>query len=181
MPPETVQRLQCAWQRHLAGFRELLLASRKRCPLLGQGKRQTPQPGEREGSHRAARCRETPGSAPATVLRQAGVVQWSSYRLLFAGILALSVTEMGFSHTGRTLPALQPPSNPPLWTEQKRIRGCILNVSKILVVIHSARENKTNSNTTVFVNNVLSQVTLEPMEAHILDEDLLVWLGNAPL
>ncbi|CAO2586234.1 hypothetical protein LEMLEM_LOCUS3927, partial [Lemmus lemmus] len=102
---ETVQRLQCAWQRHLAGFRELLLASRRRCPLLGQGRRQTSQPGEREGSQRAAGCRETPGSAPATVLREAGVVQWSSYVLLFAGILALTVTEMGFKSHRKSSPS----------------------------------------------------------------------------
>lgn len=127
VPPETVQRLQCAWQRHLAAFRELFLASRKRCPLLGQGKRQTPQPGEREGSHRAARCRETPGSAPPLCC---GRLAWCSGPRSCCCLPAflLSVTEMGFSHTGRTLSALQPPSNPPSRTEQKRIRGCILNV-----------------------------------------------------
>lgn len=52
---------------------------------------------------------------------------------------------------------------------------------KSQLLFHRARENKTNSNPTALVNNVLSQVTLEPMEAHILNEDLLVWSGNVPL
>lgn len=81
------QRLQWAWQQHLAGFRELLVAPMRRCQLLGQGE-DKPLKQERREAPTELQGAEKSQDLPQSLLQQAGVVPWSSDLLLFAGILS---------------------------------------------------------------------------------------------
>lgn len=130
---QKLQRLQCARQQLLAGFRELLLVPVRRCQLLGQGEGKPLKREEREASTElqgAGKSRDLPQS----LLRQTGLVRSSSDLLLFAGIFAVAVAIIDFSHTEKTFLAFQSLSNPPLQSEQKQTHVCTV-FEKISVII----------------------------------------------
>lgn len=74
---QKLQRLQCARQQLLAGFRELLLVPVRRCQLLGQGEGKPLKREKKEASTElqgAGKSRDRPQS----LLRQTGLVRSSS-------------------------------------------------------------------------------------------------------
>lgn len=135
---QKLQRLQCARQQLLAGFRELLLVPVRRCQLLGQREGKPLKQEKRKASTELQGAGKS-RNQPQSLLRQTGLVRSSLDLLMFAGIFAVAVAIIDFSHTEKTFLALQPPSNPPLQSEQKQTRGCTV-FEKYPLLFHTARE-----------------------------------------